>query len=132
MKKAFLSLFITLAVGSFFLVSAKKPAKRIHFKPGRTEICLRGYLRNRTDTARYVLRVKDHQTIEVLTSCGNELGSLSIRTEVFDSAGKSGDDQDMQGNSGFKTTTAGDYVIIVAPSLKGGEKGRFVINVSVK
>ena len=145
MRKAFLGLFISLAVGSFVLVSAKQPPKRIHFTRGQTEITLRGYLRSRGKThgpgdpnfdkglgvAEYVVRVKDNQSIEVLTNrCG---GDLSIHTDVFDSSGKSGGDNDMQGNSGFANTKAGDYVISVTPSLKDNRRnGRFCITVSIK
>lgn len=133
MRKAFLGLLISLAIGSFVLVSAKPRPKRIHFKPGRTEICLHGYLRSRTDTAKYVLRVKDGQSIEVRVFCGSKSGDISIRTDVSDSSGKSGDDNDMQGNSGFANTKAGDYVVTVTPSGKDERRrGRFVINVSVK
>ena len=133
MKKVFLGLLISLVSGSFVLVSAKPHSKRIHFKPGQTEICLHGYLRSRRDTATYVLRVKTGQTIEVKVFCGDKSGDLSVHTDVFDSSGKSGGDNDMQGNSGFENTKAGDYTITVAPSLKDDLRhGRFVINVSVQ
>lgn len=133
MRKAFLALLISLIFGSFAVVSAKSHPKRIHFKPGQSEICLHGYLRSRSDTAKYVLRVKKGQTIEVKVFCGDKSSDLSIHTDVSDSSGKSGDDNDMQGNSGFANTKAGDYTITVAPSLKDERRhGRFVISVSVK
>jgi hypothetical protein len=133
MRKAFLGLLISLVFGSFVLVSAKPRPKRIHFKPGQTEICLHGYLRSRTDTARYVLRAKKGQTIEVKVFCGDKIGDISIHTDVFDSAGKPGGDNDMQGNSGFANTKAGDYVVTVAASGKdNSRRGRFFINVSVQ
>jgi hypothetical protein len=133
MRKAFLGLLISLIFGSFAVVSAKSHPKRIHFKPGQSEICLHGYLRSRRDTAEYVLRVKKGQSIEVRVFCGNTSGEVSIHTDVSDSSGQSGDDNDMQGNSGFANTKAGDYTITVGLSGKDdARRGRFVINVSVK
>ena len=132
MRKAFFGLLISLVLGSFVLVSAKPRPKRIHFKPGQAAICLHGYLRSRTDTARYVLRVKAGQTIEVKVFCGGKSGDISIHTDVFDSSGKPGGDNDMQGNSGFANTKAGDYLISVSPSLKDNRRsGRFCIIVRI-
>ena len=72
------------------------------------------------------------QSIEVKVFCGGKSSDISLHTDVFDSSGKSGGDNDMQGNSGFANTKAGDYTIIVTPSGKDERRrGRFVINVSV-
>jgi hypothetical protein len=146
MRKVFLGLFISLAFGSLLLVSAKQPPKRITFARGQSEITLRGYLRSRPckqpcrpgdpnyvdglAVAEYVVRVKDNQSIEVLNQCDGD--HLSVGTDVTDSSGKSGGDHDMQGNSGFANTKAGDYLISVSPSLKDNRRsGRFCIIVRI-
>jgi hypothetical protein len=57
---------------------------------------------------------------------------LAVTAVVIDPNGQSVGDNDMQGNSETENTRAGDYLIVVAPSLKDSRhQGSFCVNVSV-
>lgn len=128
MKRTLLAILLSLSLSSTALAFAGPAPRRLHFKRGQTEIVVRGSLSSLKDRARYVLRVRAGQEIRV-TKCG---GTLSVSTDVSDSAGRGGDDHDMQGNSGFMNTEAGDYFISVFPSRKDSRRrGTFCLNVRV-
>src|ERR1044071_669837 len=100
MKRTVLGILISLLLCAPAGASAGPAPTRLHFKRGQTEIRVRGSLKSRRDRATYVLRVRARQEIAV-TKCG---GTISVSTDVSDSSGRSGEDSDMQGNSGFRET----------------------------
>src|SRR5437870_11664960 len=132
-NKIFFGVLIVLLLAPMMVVFAKQKPKHLYFKKGHSSMRVRGYLRNKNDTASYLITVKAHQTIEVpVNQCGTGK-EISTHTAIFDPSGKAVDnDADMQGNNGVtETAVAGTYRIEVSPSQKGGTRGPFCIDVNV-
>jgi hypothetical protein len=130
MKKLSFAILIALSLGSLALASAGPAPKRITFKSGQSETTVHGFLKSRNATVTYLLKVRAHQTITVVP-CGDD---ISISTDIKGPKGsRDNTDRDMQGNSGYENTVAGDYLITVAASKKDDRRnGNFCIDVKVE
>lgn len=104
-----------------------QPVRRIRFKPGTTSARLKGKLSGMSDKAIFVIRVRAGQHLAAEVQSKNY-----AHVSMTSPSGQEGD-QDMQGtHTGFDSTEAGDYRIIVTESQKADPwKGTFYLNVTV-
>jgi hypothetical protein len=107
--------------------TAGQPVRRIRFKPGTTSARLKGRLNGMSDKAVFVIRVRAGQHLAAEVQSKNH-----AHISMVSPSGQQGD-QDMQGtHTGFDSTEAGDYRIIVTESQKADPwKGTFYLNVTV-
>jgi hypothetical protein len=121
-----LAAVLLLCVSQVTAMTAQ-PVRRIHFKPGTTSARLKGRLSGMSDRAVFVIRVRAGQHLAA------EVQSKNYAHVTMTSPSGQESDQDMQGtHTGFDSTEAGDYRIVVTESGKADPwKGTFYINVTV-
>jgi hypothetical protein len=110
--------------------AARRPVRRIRFKPGATTAIVKGRLTGWNDVARFVLRVRPHQHMHISVKSA-DIGNPQINV-TFPSGGSM--DRDMQGTQ-FDTdsTEAGDYRIEVYEGRKADpSNGTFILKIEAR
>ena len=125
---SFVVVFVLLITQASF---AKQPTLRIKFDAGATSAKVRGRLRNFKDEARYVVRVRAGQHMEVEATGKEGPAAVAIESPSGSDAAM---DRDMSGSrASADPTEAGDYKIIVTENRKGDPwSGTFVLKITVR
>jgi len=131
MKSKLLLSVVALMLLAAPLSSAKQPTLRIKFDAGATTAKVRGQLKNYKDEARYVVRVRAGQHMEVEATGKEGPAAVAIESPSGSDAAL---DRDMSGSrASADPTEAGDYKITVTENRKGDPwSGTFVLKVTVR